>query len=196
MELFACAVKQCSQVDPIAVATLIVALIGVIVAYRIPRKIMVNQVYSLFLDAYRSPEMGGAILSLMHFFTYDCHNNIGQIEAAYISRYKVEIKTHLDNHESIDFSRTLHFRRRLVAYWYWQLAKLRYDYGIAGLSKKQLQKDFTENETHLLSLIYHMGPAAKKCFEDISRISAPDDEREGVMDTQLYRLYEESEAWE
>ena len=75
-----------------------------------------------------------------------------------------------------------------------QLANLRYDYGISSLSKQQLKKDFTENETHLLSLIYHMGPAARECFENIN-ICAPD-ERDGIMDTKLYRLYEESEDWE
>jgi hypothetical protein len=155
---------------------------------------MVNQTYAAFWDAYRQPEMGGAILTVMHFFTHDCHKNISEINEAYKKRYNDEIECNLGK-TNMDFAKTLHFQRRLIAYWYWQLAMLRYDYGIYGLSKRRLKKEFTEKERYLISLIYHMGPPAAECFEDISGICISD-EQEGFMNERLYRLYEESNDWE
>jgi hypothetical protein len=175
--------------------TILGFFVAILATFYIPLKIMINQTYGAFWDAYRSPEMGGAILSVMHFFTHDCKGKIDMIPNKFGERYDQEIRNELICGKKIDFDKTLHFQRRLIAYWYWQLASLRYDYGILGLSKRRLQKDFSSNESKLLSLIYHMGPAARDSFEDISNICEPE-EREGPMDTYLYRIYEEAKDWE
>ena len=83
----------------------------------------------------------------------------------------------------------------MVEQFYWQLATLRYEYCILGLSKKRLKKDFTDRDCRLLSLVHYMGLAAGECFEEIDDIQEPE-ESDGKMEQMIYRLYEESESWE
>ncbi|MDR3284049.1 MAG: hypothetical protein LBS97_02595 [Treponema sp.] len=177
-----------------------VAIIAVIAAFFIPRKIMVDQIYADLVSEYRSPEMGGAILSIIDFFVEDCGRSLERIPKEYETRYNMEIRDKLKEvkkleNEPIDFAKTLHFQRRLVAQYYWDMATLRYTYHFPRLSKKQLRHFMTENETKLLNLILYMGIAATKVMLDIGAIDpAPEDDIK--MNNLICQLFEEVEAWD
>jgi hypothetical protein len=177
------------------VFTILGFIVAVIAAFYIPRKIMVDQIYADLVSEYRTPEMGGAILSLIHFFTEDCGRSVDRIAVEYKNRYDKEIGRELRAHHPISFAETLHFQRRLLAHFYWDMADSRYNYHFPRLSKKQLQGFMTENEKKLLNLILHMGIASTKVMIDIDSIDlAPEDDIK--MNNLIHRLYEEVEEWD
>jgi len=186
----------CNPLNAISAAA---AVIAVVLAVYIPRRIMLNQAYLQLTAEYRTPEMGAAILAVFHFYTHDCNNSVSQIAGEYKRRYDEEIGGKLEQPEpKIDFAKTLHFQRRLIAQFYYDMASLRYDYRFPRLSKKQLRHFFTPSETTLLSLILHMAEPASEVFERAGNVTFPADPDEdgAYMNTLLYRLYEETEELE
>jgi hypothetical protein len=178
----------------------ICAILGFVVAicatFYIPQRIMINQVYEDLMSQYRSAEMGIAIASIFWFYVHVCKRNVSLIKSEYVKIYYEQTEPKLSK-GSDELKNTLHFQRRLVEQWYWQLATLRYDYRIGKITKQKLQKDFTASETKLLAIIYYMGLAAKTVFDDAGDVNFTFDEsNDNKMEQKLYRLYEESEAWE
>jgi hypothetical protein len=155
---------------------------------------MISQIFADLVSDYRSPEMGGAILSIFHFFVHDCKNDISNIDDEYEKKYKEQIKSKINSTEKIDFSKTLHFQRRLIAQFYFQLASLRYDYFFGRLSRKQLQIWCTPSEVKLLIIILHMAEPASKTFEEAGDIPEPPED-EVPMNDLIYKLYQEIEEW-
>jgi hypothetical protein len=162
-------------------------LAAVIVAWFIPQRIMVNQIYADLLREYRSPEFGEAIVALINFYINDCNGKDSRITDEYIKRY--------NNEKTGDIKNSLHFKRRLLWQFYWDLARLRYEYPFISCTlKRRLKNNFTERESHVLRLLYHTVDGAKKCFDDISGVAEPE-RRNGKTEKAIYRLYEESRKW-
>jgi hypothetical protein len=171
---------------------------------------MISQRYTELITEYRSVEMGDAIFSIFDFFVNDCDKNEKIIETKYLERYKREIKRpprrykrNKYRNDCYDPHKTLHFKRRLVDYYFWLLADLRFnpDYRIK-LPKKQLRKDFGENERFLLNIVQRMNIAAKsdEIWLDASSIDKtdPDFPRDDKSPMARYRkkLYKEAKQWE
>jgi hypothetical protein len=55
-------------------------------AIKIPHRIMINQIYSDLIKEYRSAEMGGAVLSIFHFYVKDCSEHIYDIADEYMKK--------------------------------------------------------------------------------------------------------------
>jgi hypothetical protein len=176
-----------------ACVTLVATIIALFLAYRIPGKIMVNQLYSNLEVEYRSPEMGAAILALFHFFVEECNGDIKTINDEYQKKYEEQIGKYLKSGEKTDFSHTLHFQRRLVAQFYYSLARLRFDYGCYRLSTDKLKKWFTRNENKLLSIILHLAEPASNVFIKSEIIPPPPQaqKEEVYMYKMIYKLYNE-----
>jgi hypothetical protein len=179
------------QKHPLDVLTLCVAIATFLAALYIPRKIMLNQLYTDLVSQYQNPEMGFAILSIFDFYANDCKNNRTLINEKYIERYKKEIGDPV--HIKKDIEKTLHFQRRTVAYFFWDLAKLYFDYKFPRLSKKQLSQMLESNERNLISLILQMSEANKECFAKTGDIAEPPDEDESPMNKLIKRLYDATE---
>lgn len=163
-------------------------------ACHIPRRIMVNQIYSDLIKEYRSVEMGVSIFSIFHFYVNECNERVDAIAGEYRKKYDKQIKIPLKRGEPINYANTLHFQRRLVAQFYADLARLRYE---ERLSAKQLREWFTPRELTLLALILHMVKPAEAVFEEAHNVSEPPNMEEGVlMNKWIYKLYEEVEDWE
>jgi hypothetical protein len=71
--------------------TVVLSFIAVGLAWYIPRRIMMNQLYSDMIKEYRSTEMGGAIFSIFRFYVTDCENNIRAIASEYKKKYEEQI---------------------------------------------------------------------------------------------------------
>jgi len=169
-----------------------IAVLALLVAIYIPRKIMISQIYANLLENYRSPEMGGAILAIFRFYNKNCERNVSKIAAAYKKKYKKQIrnKFRAKKEDKIDFSKTLHFQRRLVAQFYFDMASLRYDNRFIRLPDKYMKIWFTSSEVKLLGIILHMAEPARKVFEDAGEVPPPYED-EVPMNELIYRLYEE-----
>ncbi|MGP1491507.1 MAG: hypothetical protein ACTTI6_10690, partial [Treponema sp.] len=92
------------------------------------------------------------------------------------------------------YENSLHFQRRLLSQYYYQLAALRYQGGwFIRLSKKKVREDFTAREAKLLSLLSYMNKAAENIFTDYDIAGMPyaDDKQS----TLLEKLYDEAQDW-
>jgi hypothetical protein len=94
--------------------------------------------------------------------------------------------------KKIDPEKTLHFQRRTMAYFYWELANLYFNSKFPGLSEKQLYQMIEKNERNLISLVLQMSGAAEKCFIQPESIAAPADD-DVAMDQLIKSLYDETE---
>ena len=137
--------------------------------FYIPKKIMNNQIYADLISEYRSAAIGQAVLSVTYFYTHDCNSDITKIEEKYTERYKKEVDSLLDNQKKEEnrcenkIENSLHFQRRLLSQYYYQLASLRYQgCGLTRLAKRKVRKDFTAREAKLLRLLIEMNKAAEK----------------------------------
>jgi hypothetical protein len=154
---------------------------------------MVNQMYADFVKEYRSTEMGAAILTIFKFFVKDCKNNVANIYDKYKEKYKDQITN--KSSEDIDFSKTLHFQRRLLSQFYFSMALLRYEHHFPRLSTKKLKIWMTSSEAKLLSILLYMVKPASEVFERAGDIpESPEDDV--PMNCLLHKLYEEVDGWE
>jgi len=187
-------ILQC--IAPIfSIAGVLISALALIAAIYIPRKIMINQIYADLLTSYRSYEMGEAILAIFHFYTDDCKKDVSKIAELYEDKYKKQIESKLkakDNKEKeeLNFSNTLHFQRRLVAQFYFNMASLRYDYRIGRLSKKKMETWFRPGDINMLGLLLHMAEPARKLSIDAGEVPQPYED-EVPMNKLIYKLYEE-----
>jgi hypothetical protein len=185
-------IKQATN-TPLDAISAVFSLLAIGLAFFIPRRIMVNQMYSDLVREYRSTEMGAAIVAMFHFFGHDCKNDVSNIHREYIKRYKKQIGNKPP--EDIDFSKTLHFQRRMLSQFYSDMAMLYYEHRIFGLSKRKLKYWFTPNEVKLLGLLLYMVEPAKERFIQADDVTdAPDDDT--PMNHLIKRLYDEVEGWE
>jgi hypothetical protein len=165
-------------------------------AIYIPRKIRVDQGFSDLSEQYRSPEMGFAILSIFHFYSVDCENNPDLIKEKYVERYNKEIERELEKPAGatkiINPALTLQFQRRLVTYFYWDLAKLYVDSKWPRLTKNQIKQFVEDNERNLISLVLQMSEANAECFTKYENIIEPSND-DVPMNKMLKRLYDTTE---
>jgi len=169
--------------------------------FYIPKKIMNNQIYADLISEYRSAAIGQAVLSVTYFYTHDCNSDITKIEEKYTERYKKEVDSLLDNQKKEEnrcenkIENSLHFQRRLLSQYYYQLASLRYQgCWLTRLAKRKVRKDFTAREAKLLSLLSYMNKVAEKTFieYDIGDIHYITENKQNVL---LEKLYDEAQQW-
>jgi hypothetical protein len=180
----------------LSLLTLITAILTLIMAIYIPRKIKVDQQFASLAEQYRSTEIGYAIFCIFNFYVKDCWNNPDNIREKYKERFTREITNPMANREKVDPSNTLQFQRRLVAYFYWDLAKLYFESRFPRLPGKKLYQMVEKNERQLISLILQMSEANAECFAKYENIVEPPDD-EAPMNNLLKRLYDKTEemAW-
>ncbi|MDR2588781.1 MAG: hypothetical protein LBC67_05075 [Spirochaetales bacterium] len=171
------------------------AVTAAFLAVYIPRRILINQLYADMVSQYRSPQMGYAVFSLFAFYHYDCRGQQALIKEKYIERYKAEIynELHKPQRERICAPEAaLHFQRRLVAYFYWDLAKLCLEARFPGLSKKHVRQFITPSERNVMSLVLHTSEAAAACFLPCDTLADPPED-EAAMNQLIQQLYEKTE---
>ena len=179
-------------------ASLIIAAATLILAWIIPKKIMVNQIFAGLVAEYRKPEMGGAIFALFHFYKY-CTDNGLNINDEYIKLHDAQIKKsydvlykkkHCNAGFPVDFSSTLHFQRRLVAQFYADIAYLRQACFLVRLSKGKLKNWFTQDDLKLLEIILYLHHPAKNVFVNLERVCKPQKIKVPMYES-IYKLYKE-----
>ena len=158
--LLECAFKSgCSVCDIISIG---LSFVAIIIAIWIPRKIQWEQRYNQLLSEYRGHDFGTAVTDIGRFFYYTCNKDVSRIEDEYAKRYNDEIEN-----KELDNSKKLHYQRRLLAQFYWDLDVCAHSIYIG---KRRVQKDFTSREANLLKIIYYMNNASQspQVFYDLS----------------------------
>lgn len=159
--------------------TLIVASLTLIATIWIPHRIKWEQMYSSLLDEYRSLDYAIAFQGIIEFFVTECNNDVTKIESKYKEHFIAEITNCKGN---INKENCLHFQRRLLAQFFWQLNQCANSFAIG---KKRVARDFTSSEAKLIKILICMGEAidndeAGVLYKDISS-----DER--VRKTERYK---------
>ena len=174
----------------ISLLSLIFSIAAIVVAYYIPKRIMVNQIYADLLAEYRTVEMGAAIFSIFKFYVKDCGNDVANIHQKYREKYDKQIEEPLNNEKPVNYSDTLHFQRRLVSHYFYHMARLWLDNGSSNYTWKLIEKWIGKREIQLLALVLHMAKPAAEVFEKAENLTeAPSDYAE--MNIVIQKLYKE-----
>lgn len=158
--------------DIMAIAQVFLGILAIVVAWFIPRKIEWAQLYSQLLSDYYKSEFGAAVMGLVFFFYKDCKRDVKNIKNEYVNRFKETFENQIDEKQSgneykIPNEQNLHYQRRLLTQFYYQLDLCSRSFFIG---KRKIQKDFTSKEASLLKILYFMNEATSspEIFMDIS----------------------------
>lgn len=158
--------------DIMAIAQVFIGILAIVVAWFIPRKIEWAQLYSQLLSDYYKSEFGAAVMGLVFFFYKDCKRDVKNIKNEYVNRFKETFENQIDEKQSgneykIPNEQNLHYQRRLLTQFYYQLDLCSRSFFIG---KRKIQKDFTSKEASLLKILYFMNEATSspEIFMDIS----------------------------
>lgn len=140
----------------ISFITLIVAVLTLIATIWIPHKIKWEQLYSSLLEEERSLDFAIALQGVIEFFVTECNNDVSQIAANYKAHFIKEITNSKGN---INKENCLHFQRRLLSQFFWQLNRCAKPLAIG---KKRIARDFTSSEAKLLKILIYIGKAIEE----------------------------------
>lgn len=128
-------------------------------AWVIPKKIMWEQTYLTLIADYRSCSYGVAIQGIIEFFANDCRSNPDNILSMYQTRFQQDIHSlfyYQNNDPQISSDLCLHFQRRMLAQFFYQLdlcARSKY------IGKQRVCRDFTRAEADLVHILILMDKA-------------------------------------
>ena len=132
----------------------------------IPFIIKWEQLYSSLLDEFRGFDYAIAYQGVVQFFVNECNSDMDQVKEAYKTRFLNEIET--EDPENIKKENCLHFQRRLLAQFFWQLNKCA---KCPLIRKSRIAKDFSKSEAKLLKILIYMGQGIEEdemLYKDIS----------------------------
>ena len=123
----------------------VLTIISILVAIWIPNKIKWEQEYSSLLDFYRSLDYAIAFQGVIQFFFNDCGRDMSRVKTEYKRRFIEEVESKPGD---IDKENCLHFQRRVLAQFFWQLNECAKSFSIG---KRRVTNDFTNAEAKRLT---------------------------------------------
>ena len=161
-----------------AVITVIMTFIIFRITDGLQKKQAAAQSWESLITEYRKSDFGIAVKAVIDFYIEDCDRCLSKIRDKYIERYRkdfsnmasvdktvVEItvtggaateKTVIEKSTS-DKTATLHFYRRLLEEYYWQLWLC---IDSEGFDSDLISQYFNKNEMNIIVIVYYMGKAA------------------------------------
>ena len=150
----------------------ILSALSLVVAWRIPVRIMQNQRYENLLQEYMANDYAEALQGVIDFYVETCKSNIDLIPIEYNKLYtqkKESVSKESKNLEEDKFLK-LHNQRRLLSYFFWQLNSCAKD---SPSLRRKIKKEFTVNEAYICKILICMNKVLEdnpKIFKDISSI--------------------------
>ena len=132
-------------------ATLIATVVTAYIAYQLQYKIAVSQRWDSLMTQYCTPEFGESVKAIIDFYIDDCDRILSKITSSYKNRYEEEFKDKTD--EKFDVRKTLHFHRRNIEYFYWQLWCC---VSAKGFNEKLIYESFNKNEMNIMVIAYSL----------------------------------------
>lgn len=184
-------IMECEKM--IGIIQAILAFASCVIAWFIPKRIMWEQSYSSLLSDYRSYDFGIAVQGIVEFFSVDCKSDVKNIKREYERRFKEDIEKIQEKSPDL----CLHYQRRLLAQFYYQLdlcARTPF------IGKRRVRRDFTSREADIVRLLYLMGSAADESdvlFKDISCDERVPRSAKGLSRSlaDIYRVLKESKPY-
>ena len=188
MEKVICLLQQIAD-NKFDIIQIALSVIACVFAWFIPKRIMWEQTYSSLMSDYRSYDFGIAVQGIVEFFAVDCNYDVKNIKNEYERRFVRDVyglDSDLNDTFSLETVREklkkpdppkicgkspdlcLHYQRRLLAQFYYQLdlcARTPF------IGKRRVCRDFTSREADTARLLYLMGMAVDESgvlFKDIS----------------------------
>jgi hypothetical protein len=158
---------------------------------------MYHHLYTGLIAEYRSHEFGIAITSIIDFFVDDCKKHLNKVRDEYKKRYEDEFN--VKKNKKLEKNKTLHFQRRLMSQWYWQLkncvSKCSFPFPAYKVSQNQFNSDFPNNEANLLKIIIEMNEEVEnndKIYKNIETDEKISGDRSGINKhiIGLYKMFE------
>lgn len=178
--------------------TLIFAFIAIAVAVFIPEKIKWEQTYSSLISEYRSYDFAIAWQSIIEFFVKECESNMEHIQKKYEEYFENENQGHAGN-SCIDSDKSLHFHRRYLAQFFWQLDLCS---KTIFIGKKRITNDFSSGEANMVKILCYMNIAIDSSEILYKDISAPDivpspEHSKGMNKylSHIYKILNNSKRW-
>ncbi|MCR4954665.1 MAG: hypothetical protein K6A43_11400 [Treponema sp.] len=151
---------------------ILLSVVACYLAWYIPNKLSWEQRYSQLLADYRGYDFGAAVMGITMFFNKCCNNDVGLIEKEYREIFQAQFKNQwIPNKDKympeVPNDQNLHFQRRLLTQFYWDLDQCTKSIFIG---KKRIQRDFSSKESNLLKVLYYMNEASQEegIFIDIT----------------------------
>lgn len=158
-------------------------MLALLVALLIPVKVMWNQAFIDLNSMYMGYEYADALYEIINFFCETCHKNFDEIKKEYEKRY-------YEDFENKDKKQPLHYQRRLVAQFYYNLDVCT---GFLGIRHSLVKKFYTKGEKELLKIIYYMNQAIENSPGIYKDISTPEHliqkKHISEMNRHIYHLY-------
>lgn len=192
LEKIICLLQQIAdnKFDIIQIALSVVACV---LAWFIPKRIMWEQSYSSLLSDYRSYDFGIAVQGIVKFFAVDCKSDVKNIKPEYERRFKEDIEKICEKSPEL----CLHYQRRLLAQFYYQLDLCA---RTIFIGKRRVRRDFTRREANIVRILYLMGREVDESdvlFKDISCDERVPRSAKGLNRSlaDMYRVLKESKPY-
>ena len=151
----------------ISTASAVITVIMTFIIFRITdglqKKQAASQSWESLITEYRKSDFGIAVKAVIDFYIEDCDRCLSKIRYKYIERYRKDFsnmasvdKTVVEKSTS-DKTATLHFYRRLLEEYYWQLWLC---IDSEGFDSDLISQYFNKNEMNIIVIVYYMGKAA------------------------------------
>ena len=171
----------------ISLLALIVSTVTLFITIMIPVRIADNQRYENLLETYLSQDFAEAFQGVIDFFTDVCKGDVSKIPEEYEKRYKSDFQNgEIKNNKSN--SSILHFQRRMLNDFFWQLNCC---YKKASLRRK-IKKDFTKSEAYVCKILMYMNAAVdenKKIHKELDCIRGESFPHSKGINAQLKEVY-------
>lgn len=179
--------------NTLGIIQIAISVVACVLAWFIPKRIMWEQSYSSLLSDYRSYDFGIAVQGIVEFFAVDCNYDVKKIKKEYERRFKEDIKEICGKSPEL----CLHYQRRLLAQFYYQLDLCARS---PFIGKRRVRRDFTSREADIVRLLYLMGSEVNESdvlFKDISCDERVPRSARGLSRSlaDIYRVLKESKPY-
>lgn len=147
--------------------SLIATIIGLVIAWIIPERIMWRQALIELNNIYLSYDFAVAVQGIVEFFTEDCNSNVDKIPYVYKKRFLKDFGK-IGNNTKVSKEENLHFQRRLLSQFYYEL-DLCTEHKFLGIRRAQIRKLYGKSEANLIKILFFMN----KAVDEDSKSSNP-----------------------
>ena len=138
-----------NTLSPTDCFSILLSLFAICLAWLIPKRIMWEQTYSALITDYRSYDFAVAVQGIVEFFVNQCKSNPENIRSEYEGQFKKDI----ENLNQKSPKLCLHYQRRLLAQFFYQLDLCAHS---PFIGKHRVCRDFTKGEANLVRILFLM----------------------------------------
>lgn len=144
------------NLEPKDIIQIILTIISIIVAIRIPVRISWNQRYENMAATYQSIEFAAALQNVISFYYHVCDCDVTRIHAEYKKIFLKDFPDYNSLNFNGDSSQVLHYQRRFLVEFFCEMdICARHSRSL----RKLIQKEYTEREANLIKILMYMDKA-------------------------------------